>query len=41
MVDLISQQLTELQQIAHLLDECDDLVVSLDTVARTSVNACF
>ena len=40
-VDLTSQQLTELQQIVHPLEECDDLGVSLYTAARTFVNACF
>lgn len=40
-VDLTSQQLTELQQSVHPLEECDDLGVSLYIAARTFVSACF
>ena len=40
-LDLTPQQLMELQQSVHPLEECDDLGVSLYVAARMFVNACF
>ena len=40
-VNLTSQQLMELQQSVHPLEECDDLGVSLYIATRTFVSACF